>query len=170
MSVVVLSGSLPRKVPTGLYADVIRDMAKRRVRTGDRLRGRAAAPGVAAEPDLVSPNQREAEEIVGHEFQTDADFQQALTRSHDMGAAQRRHHARDRRYALLAAGPQTHRMYQVEVDPGRAGLAVGSGDALLAGFLTGRSAERGARGVPAAGRRLRHRQHPIGRRRRVRAA
>ena len=33
-----------------------------------------------AEPGLVSAEQREAEELVGHEFQTDEDFSDALHR------------------------------------------------------------------------------------------
>src|SRR5262249_18678983 len=53
VSIVVLSGTLPRKVPTGFYADVIRDMAKRRVRTVIDSEGEPLRLALAAEPSLV---------------------------------------------------------------------------------------------------------------------
>ena len=42
--------------------------------------------GVEAEPFLVSPNQREAEALVGQEFHDDEDFRLALDQIAEMGA------------------------------------------------------------------------------------
>ena len=42
--------------------------------------------GVEAEPDLVSPNQREAEELVGQEFEDEEDFLMALDAIAELGA------------------------------------------------------------------------------------
>ena len=144
VSVVVLSGTLPRKVPTGFYADVIRDMGKRRVRTVIDSEGEPLRLALAAEPGLVSPNQREAEAIAGHEFQTDEDFQQGLTELHDRGAANVVITLKTGCYALLAAGRGRHRMYRAWIPRVEAVSAVGSGDAFLAGFVSAQEAERGA--------------------------
>ena len=143
VSVVVLSGTLPRKVPTGFYADVIRDMAKRRVRTVIDSEGEPLRLALAAEPGLVSPNQREAEAIAGHEFQTDEDFQQGLTELHDRGATNVVITLKTGCYALLAAGRGRHRMYRAWIPRVEAVSAVGSGDAFLAGFVSAQEAERG---------------------------
>ena len=84
-SIVVLAGSLPRDVPEDWYADAI----KRLRRTGAQIildsEGEPLRSAVAAEPHLVAPNQLEAEELVGHEFSSDADLIDALDEIADMG-------------------------------------------------------------------------------------
>ena len=55
---VVLSGSLPRKVPTTFYADAVRDLARRDVRVVLDSEGEPLRLAVEAGPFLVSPNQR----------------------------------------------------------------------------------------------------------------
>ena len=84
--VVVLAGSLPRGVSDAFYADVIRDLTKRGVRVVLDSEGEPMRLGVEAEPWLVSPNQREAEALVGQELEDDDDFLMALDRIADMGA------------------------------------------------------------------------------------
>ena len=83
---VVFAGSLPRDVDDDFYAEAIRDLARRQVPRRARLRGRAPALGVEAEPFLVSPNQREAEALVGQEFHDDEDFELGLERIAELGA------------------------------------------------------------------------------------
>src|SRR5205823_2466485 len=143
VSTVVFAGSLPRKVEVGFYADALRDMAKRRVRTIVDAEGEPLRLAVAAEPTVISPNQREAEALVGHEFQTDEDFQQALLQLHEMGAASVLITLRTGCYALLAEGPRgRYRMYRAWIPRVEVISAVGSGDAFLAGFVSAQQAER----------------------------
>src|SRR5207249_10967475 len=71
---VVLAGSLPRKVPTSFYADAVRDLARREVRVVLDSEGESLQLGVEAAPFLVSPNQREAEQLVGQALEDDDDF------------------------------------------------------------------------------------------------
>ena len=125
---------------------------------------------VAAEPDLVSPNQYEAEELVGHEFQGDADFIGALDEIADFGARNVIITRESGCFALLREGSQTLR-FQVEVDLVEPVSSVGSGDALLAGYLASRAARQGARRGPAPRRGLRHgeRAEPAARRSSTRA-
>src|SRR5262249_23047215 len=79
VSSIVFAGSLPRKVETSFYADVVREMNRRKVRSVIDADGEPLRLALAAEPSLVFPNQREAEALVGNEFQTDEDFQHALS-------------------------------------------------------------------------------------------
>ena len=143
-------------------------MNKRKVRTVIDADGEALRMALAAEPTLASPNQREAEALVGQEFQTDEDFQAALLQLHSMGAANVLITLQTGCYALLHAGKGRQRMYRAWIPRVEAVSSVGSGDALLAGFVSGLAGRALGRGVPAAGAGLRRGQHPDGRRRRVR--
>jgi len=69
----VLAGSLPPNVPEDYYARVIREI-KSQVLTALDAQGPPLRFGLAADPDLVSPNAREAEEIVGYELNDDIDL------------------------------------------------------------------------------------------------
>jgi 1-phosphofructokinase/tagatose 6-phosphate kinase len=144
VTTIVFAGSLPRKVDNGFYADVIRDMNRRKIRTVIDSEGEPLRLALAAEPSLVSPNQREAEALVGNEFQTDEDFQHGLEAIAGMGAAHVLITLRTGCYALIAEGKARRRMYRAWIPRIEAVSAVGSGDALLAGFV---SAQQGGRGA-----------------------
>ena len=66
--VFVLAGSLPRDVPSGYYETLLRELRRVKMITAVDASGPALRAALAAEPGVVSPNVREAEEIVGHEF------------------------------------------------------------------------------------------------------
>jgi len=66
--IVVFAGSLPRGVDADLYARLIRDLERLDVLTVLDTDGEPLRQGVRAEPDVVTPNVLEAEELVGHEF------------------------------------------------------------------------------------------------------
>ena len=136
VTMVVLAGSLPRRVDTHLYAEIVRDLTRRRVPTTVDTDGEPLRLAVAAEPELVSPNQREAESLVGHEFQTDEDFQQGLRAIASMGAHNVLITLKTGCYALVRNG-RSERMFRAWVPRVDEVSAVGSGDALLAGYLAG---------------------------------
>jgi 1-phosphofructokinase/tagatose 6-phosphate kinase len=141
VSTVVLAGSLPRKVPTELYAAMISDMTKRKVRTVIDCDGEPLRKALHAQPGLVSAEQREAEALVGHEFQTDEDFQDALTEIASMGAAGVLITLRTGCYALLRSGRGRAHMYRAWIPQVEAVSSVGSGESLLAGFVAAHAAE-----------------------------
>jgi 1-phosphofructokinase family hexose kinase len=151
---VVLAGSLPRKVPTSFYADAIRDLTRRDVRVVLDSEGEPLQLGVEAAPFLVSPNQREAEQLVGQELEEDEDFLMALEAIAEMGARNVIVTLENGCFALLRSGRKTHRFRALapHVEPRS---AVGSGDVLLAQFLAGvldeRSPEYTVRLAVAAG-------------------
>jgi 1-phosphofructokinase/tagatose 6-phosphate kinase len=151
---VVLAGSLPRKVPTSFYADAIRDLTRRDVRVVLDSEGEPLQRGVEAGPFLVSPNQREAEQLVGQELEEDDDFIMALGAIAEMGARNVLITLDNGCFALLRFGKKTRRMraFAPHVEPVS---GVGSGDVLLAEFLAavsdGRSPEDAVRLAVAAG-------------------
>src|SRR5947209_15463942 len=70
---VVFAGSLPPGVESGAYAELIRELHKLNITTVVDADGDPLRLAVRAEPDVVSPNVLEAEELVGHEFNDDED-------------------------------------------------------------------------------------------------
>ena len=131
---VVFSGSLPRKVPTSFYANAIRDLSRRDVRVVVDSEGEPMQLAVQSGPFLVSPNQREAEQLVGQELEDDDDFLMALDAIADMGARNVLVTLENGCFALLRFGRKTRRIraFAPHVEPVS---GVGSGDVLLAQFL-----------------------------------
>jgi 1-phosphofructokinase family hexose kinase len=138
---VVLSGSLPRKVATTFYADAVRDLSRRDVRVVLDSEGEPLRLGVEAGPFLVSPNQREAEALVGQELEDDDDFLMALDAISEMGARNVLITLDNGCFARLRSGRKTKRLraFAPHVEPVS---GVGSGDVLLAQFLAAIGDER----------------------------
>ena len=151
---VVLAGSLPRKVPTAFYAEAIRDLTRRDVRVVLDSEGEPLRVGVEAGPFLVSPNQREAEQLVGQELEEDEDFLMALDAIAEMGPRNVVVTLENGCFALLRFGRKTRRFRALvpRVEPRS---ALGSGDVLLAQFLASvleeRSPDHAVRLAVAAG-------------------
>src|SRR5271165_6457833 len=67
-AIVVFAGSLPPGVEPDIYASLIGELERMEVTTVVDTDGEPLRQAVRAEPDVVSPNVLEAEELVGHEF------------------------------------------------------------------------------------------------------
>jgi 1-phosphofructokinase/tagatose 6-phosphate kinase len=136
-SIVVFAGSLPRGVEPDLYAHLVRSLRKLEVTTIVDTDGEALRQAVRAEPDVVSPNVVEAEELVGHEFGDDADFAGAVHEIVALGARSAIMTTRDGCWAqmLVDGSPQA---YRVTVPAQESVAAIGSGDAFLAGYIAAR--------------------------------
>jgi len=133
----VFAGSLPRHVGNDFYAQVLRALPPRVVTALD-AQGTPLRSALAAEPDLVSPNAREAEEIVGYEFSDDQDLAVAAETLTGMGAACAIVHQEDGCMARLREdGAKTQVTLRAHLPAREALTTVGSGDALLAGYLAG---------------------------------
>ena len=150
----VLAGSLPRGVDPGFYAELVREANRRHVLTVLDTEGEALRLGVQAEPHLVSPNVREAEELVGHEFNDEDDLVNGLDEIAALGARNVLITHDTGCYALVRDDGEEHRVRGVapRLDPVS---TIGAGDALLAGFLAarvaGRTVEDSVRSAVAAG-------------------
>jgi len=153
-STVVFAGSLPRGVDEGFYAVAVREMTKLGARVVLDAEGEPLRRGIEAEPWLVSPNQHEAEQLVGQELDDDADFVMALERIAEMGARNVHITMETGCFAFVREERQVHRYRAVapQVDPVS---VLGAGDVFLARWLAaldeGSSAEDAIRLAVAAG-------------------
>src|SRR6266576_6046471 len=138
---VVFAGSLPRDVDDDFYADAIHDLARRHIPSALDCDAEPLRLGVEAEPFLVSPNQREAEGLVGQEFHDDEDFQMGLDRIADMGARNVLLTSELRSFALFREDRKRLR-FRAVAPPVEPVSGVGAGDVLLAAFLAARSTDR----------------------------
>jgi 1-phosphofructokinase family hexose kinase len=136
-SYVVFSGSLPRGVGADFYAEAIRDLSRRGVQCVLDTEGEPLRYGVDAEPFIVSPNQREAEGLVGQEFADDEDFLMALDAIVDLGARNVLITQETTCFALFRED-RTLRRLRASVARIAPVASVGAGDVLLAGFLSAR--------------------------------
>jgi 1-phosphofructokinase family hexose kinase len=134
---VVFCGSLPRDVDDDFYAEAMRDLNRRGVRCVLDTEGEALRFGVDAEPFLVSPNQREAESLVGQEFSEDDDFVMALDAIADLGARNVLITQETSCFALFRE-ERTLRRFRASIARIEPIAPVGAGDVLLAGFLAAR--------------------------------
>ena len=138
---VIFAGSLPRDVVADFYAEATRELAKRHVPVVLDTEGEPLRLGVEAEPFLVSPNQAEAEGLVGQEFHDEEDFLLALDSIAERGARNVLITTEHGALALLREDRDAHHLRALapRIDPVS---TVGSGDVLLAAFLAARHAGR----------------------------
>ena len=137
--VCVFSGSLPPGIPADHYERLIQELRRLDVTTVLDSEGEALRHGTRAEPTVISPNQPEAEELVGHEFADDEDLPAAVAEMVEMGAREAILTLPDGCIALVGDGTE-RRLYRGRIDPGLvdARSPVGSGDAFLAGYVASR--------------------------------
>jgi len=151
---VLFAGSLPRGVDEGFYADAARELTRRGVRVVIDTDGEPLRRALEAEPWLVSPNQLEAEQLVGQELAEDDDFLMALEHIAEMGARNVHITTEVGCFALIREERQTRR-FRVSAPRLEPVSTVGSGDALLAQFLAshlaGASPDDALRTAVAAG-------------------
>jgi 1-phosphofructokinase family hexose kinase len=129
----MVCGSIPPGVPATLYGRLIAAARKKKVRTLLHADGESLRNGIEERPTVVTPNQQEAERLLGRTL---------LTRTHYLEAAQR----------ILAMGPESVVLSLgsrgavgafaeglIEALPPRvdAVCPIGSGDALSAAFVWG---------------------------------
>lgn len=140
-SICVFAGSLPREVDPGVYGELIREVHKLGVTTVLDTEGEPLRLGVRAEPDVISPNVLEAEELVGHEFNDEEDRIEAVVEMTRLGAREAIMTVADGCYGRVIedGGPALVRMRIPEQE---ARSAIGAGDAFLAGYLACRYTDR----------------------------
>jgi 1-phosphofructokinase family hexose kinase len=136
-SMVVFAGSLPRGVSADFYGEAVRLLNRRGVQTALDTEGEPLAHGVEAEPFLVSPNQREAEGLVGQEFHDREDLVMALDAIAERGARNVLITRGDGCFARIREDRQVRR-FLVTAPRLEPVSAVGSGDVLIAGLLAAR--------------------------------
>lgn len=136
-AIVVFAGSLPANVEPDLYAELISGLKRLGVSTVIDTDGEPLRHAVRAEPDVVSPNAEEAEELVGHEFGDEQERAEAVREIVGLGAREAIMTVADGCYAqLLLDGKPCLR--RAKIDPREPVATRGSGDAFLAGYVAAR--------------------------------
>jgi 1-phosphofructokinase family hexose kinase len=136
-SICVFAGSLPRGVEQDVYFALIRDVRRLGVTTMIDSDGEPLRLSMRAEPELVSPNELEAEELVGHEFNDVDDRAHAVIEMTRQGAHEAIMTVSDGCFARIVENG-TLSLYRVQIAEQEARSAVGSGDAFLAGYVAAR--------------------------------
>jgi len=136
-AIVVFAGSLPRGVEPDLYASLIRDLERSEVTTVVDTDGEPLRQAVRAEPDLVSPNVLEAEELVGHEFASEEERCLAMAEIGALGPREVIMTLADGCLAQMLVDGQ-RRLKRARIEPREPIAKRGSGDAFLAGYLAAR--------------------------------
>jgi len=135
---VVLAGSLPRKMAEDFYATVMQRIRRHRCFVALDSAAEPLRRGMRGRPNLVLPNLREAEDLVGHEFHDDADIAEATAHICELGARNviiKTSHGCVARFQL----GRKQRVFRATIPPVEAVVStVGSGDAFLAGFISAR--------------------------------
>jgi 1-phosphofructokinase family hexose kinase len=136
-AVCVFAGSLPRGVDAGLYGRLIEEMKRLDVLTVLDSEGEPLRAATRRGPDIVSPNELEAEGLVGHEFSDDEDRRTAVGEMIEMGAREAIMTLPEGCLGMLGEGAERC-LYRATLEPLEPVSTVGSGDAFLAGFVAAR--------------------------------
>ena len=140
--VVILAGSLPRKVKDSFYKELVGALKSSEALTVLDTAGEPLRLAIKAGPGLVSPNIFEAEALIGHEFGDDEDFFQAVQQLSRMGSGSGIiTHSRGC-YAFLDNGEGGQTFYKVQAPPLDPISTVGSGDAFLAVYVSANLSDR----------------------------
>lgn len=127
----ILSGSLPPGLRDGFYAELITEAKGEGVKTILDTRGKALLKGIKALPFMVKPNRRELEEIVGRRLNSRKSLMESIRSLLRQGIE----------IVIVSLGKEGAIMankgtiWQGSSPRIRAINSVGSGDALVAGFI-----------------------------------
>ncbi|MBN8867946.1 MAG: 1-phosphofructokinase family hexose kinase [Solirubrobacterales bacterium] len=133
----VLAGSLPPGVDAEFYARVVETMKQRGLPVLLDSEGEAMSAGMRAGPDMITPNKLEAEELVGHEFESREEMFGVLQELVDMGPAEAAITLPEGCVAIVGEGGE-QRILEAVIEPLEPISTVGSGDAFVAGYIAAR--------------------------------
>ena len=134
--VCVLAGTLPPGAGEDLYARLVKDLLAREIVVVLDAEGDAMLAGLRAGASVVTPNEAEAEELVGQEFSDPGDLAQGLSELVRLGAGEAAITRPDGCVAVVGAGAE-RRFLEIRTEPLDPVSTVGSGDAFLAGYVAG---------------------------------
>jgi 1-phosphofructokinase family hexose kinase len=130
----VLAGTLPPGAPEDLYGRLVEDLRERGITVLLDAEGEPMLAGLRAGASVVTPNEREAEELVGQEFGDRDDFVHGLSELVRLGAEEAAITRPDGCVAVIGEGA-ARRILEVRTKPLDPVSTVGSGDAFLAGYV-----------------------------------
>ncbi|MDQ3849460.1 MAG: 1-phosphofructokinase family hexose kinase [Actinomycetota bacterium] len=136
-AIVVFAGSLPRGLEPDVYCELARELRKLGLTVIVDTDGDPLRHAMRAEPHVVAPNEEEAEELVGYEFNDDSDRVIAVRELVALGASDAIMTVSDGCFASLRIDGEPV-LQRVRIEPREAVATVGAGDAFLAGYISAR--------------------------------
>jgi 1-phosphofructokinase family hexose kinase len=133
----VLAGTLPPGAGDDLYARLVKELRERDVTVVLDAEGEPMLAGVRAGASVVTPNEPEAEELVGQEFDDEGDLMHGLSELVRLGAGEAVITRPDGCVAVVGEGSE-RRFLAVRTQTLEPVSTVGSGDAFLAGYVAAR--------------------------------
>jgi 1-phosphofructokinase/tagatose 6-phosphate kinase len=133
----VIAGTLPPGAGADLYARLVKDLNECGVPVVLDAEGEAMLTGLRAGAAIVTPNEREAEELVGQEFADRDDLVNGLSELVRLGAGEAAITRPDGCVAVVGEASE-RRFLEVRTEPLDPVSTVGSGDAFLAGYIAAR--------------------------------
>ena len=130
----VLAGSIPGGLPSGMVERILRLTADKAVRTVVDMTGDSLTRALPFRPFLIKPNHHELGELFGVEFDGLEPIQDGARRLQAQGARNVLVSMADKGALLLDESGEFHHSVPPQ---GRAVSAVGAGDSMVAGFLVG---------------------------------
>lgn len=129
----VLAGTLPPGAPEDLYGRLVEELRERGIAVLLDAEGEPMLAGLRAGASVVTPNEREAEELVGQEFGDRDEFVHGLSELVRLGAREAAITRPDGCVAVVGEGA-ARRVLEVRTKSLEPVSTVGSGDAFLAGY------------------------------------
>ena len=133
-----IAGSLPPSVPPAFSARVVEELKALGVETIVDSEGEPLLASLRAGPAAVTPNVREAEGAVGHEFNDREDALSGLRSLVELGAGDAVITRPEGCVASILGADDMRHAYEVTAPSVEPVATVGSGDAFLAGFVAAR--------------------------------
>jgi 1-phosphofructokinase family hexose kinase len=133
----VLAGTLPPGAGDDLYARLVEELRERGVVSILDSEGEPMRAGLRAGVSVVTPNEREAEELVGQEFADRDDLAHGLSELTRLGAGEAIITRPDGCVAAVGEGSE-RRLVEARIRALETVSTVGSGDAFLAGYVAAR--------------------------------
>jgi 1-phosphofructokinase/tagatose 6-phosphate kinase len=129
----VLAGTLPPGAPEDLYGRLVGELRERGITVLLDAEGEPMLAGLRAGASVVTPNEREAEELVGQEFGDRDEFVHGLSELVRLGAREAAITRPDGCVAVVGEGA-ARRVLELRTKSLEPVSTVGSGDAFLAGY------------------------------------
>lgn len=136
-SVCVLAGTLPPGAGEDLYARLVAELRALGVTVVVDSEGEPMLAALRAGASVVTPNEREAEELVGQEFADEGDLAHGLSELVRLGASEAAITRPDGCVAVVGDGAE-RRYLEARIRSLEPVSTVGSGDAFLAGYVAAR--------------------------------
>ncbi len=132
--ILVLAGSIPKGMPSSLYADLMAELAGKGIRFVVDAAGDVLRETLQYRPFLIKPNRDEMELFFCTAIETEEELFEKAEELQKLGAQNVLVSLGGEGAALLAADG---RRYRKQAPKGTVVNAVGAGDSMVAGFLSG---------------------------------